>query len=176
MLVLNNNIVNLDNLNKFIMKTMLDFKKILIAVDASSYSQKAAKYGMFLAYRLGAEVALIHVDEPPMVTNIGGDPMMGNQILELPDLMTVQTNAATQLLTQITNDFGAGLTISQFIKTGNIKDEILETANTWLADIIVLGTHSRTGIDHFILGSMAESITRHSVCPVLIVPNKNEEG
>jgi nucleotide-binding universal stress UspA family protein len=61
------------------------------------------------------------------------------------------------------------------LKTGDIKTEILETAKTWDASIIVMGTHGRKGFDHFLLGSMAESITRNAQCPVFIVPNKNED-
>jgi nucleotide-binding universal stress UspA family protein len=73
-------------------------------------------------------------------------------------------------------DYGQGLTVTKIIKSGEIKFEILETAKTWDASVIVLGTHGRTGLDHFLLGSMAESITRHADCPVLIVPNKAIES
>lgn len=158
------------------MKTIIEFKKILIAVDASEYSQKAAKYGMQLALKLDAEVALIHVNEFLMVANIAGDPMMGDQMIVLPELATIQKDSANHLLAQLIADFGTGITVSQMIKTGDIKDEILETAKTWQADIIVMGTHGRTGLDHFLLGSMAESITRHAQCPVFIVPNTNYEN
>ena len=153
-----------------------NFTKILIAVDASDYSQKAAQYGMGLAQQLGAEVALVHIDEFPMMANVGGDPILGDQMIAMPELAEIQKNSATHLLDQMFADYGEGLTVTKVIKSGDIKSEILETAKTWNASIIVLGTHGRTGLDHFLLGSMAESITRHSDCPVLIVPNKEAES
>ena len=151
-------------------------KKILIAVDASEYSQKAAQYGMGLAQQLDAEVALIHVDEFPMMTNVGGDPILGDQMIVLPELAEIQKDSATHLLEQMVADYGEGLTATKIIKSGDIKSEILETAKSWDASIIVMGTHGRTGLDHFLLGSMAESITRHSECPVMIVPNRAAES
>jgi len=158
------------------MKNIIEFKKILIAVDASEYSQKAAEYGMQLSRKLGAEVALIHIDEFPMVANMVGDPMLGDQMMVLPELADIQNDTSKHLLAQLKSDFGDGLTITEIIKTGDIKHEILTAADTWMADVIVMGTHGRTGFDHFILGSMAESITRQANCPVFIVPNsKNEE-
>ncbi len=157
------------------MKNNLLFNKILIAVDASTYSQQAAKYGMALAKSLNAQVALIHVDEYPAVANIAGDPIMGDQLIVIPELAEIQKESANQLLKQIIADYANGLTVIQIVKNGDIKTEILETANTWPANIIVMGTHGRKGLDHFLLGSMAESITRNANCPVFIVPNKEED-
>lgn len=157
------------------MKANLQFNKILIAVDASTYSLKAAEYGMALAKNLNAQVALLHVDEYQAVTNISGDPLLGDQIMILPELAEIKKESAQQLLKQIITDFANGLDVIQILKTGDIKSEILETANTWDANILVMGTHGRTGFDHFLLGSMAESITRNAHCPVFIVPSKDDE-
>jgi nucleotide-binding universal stress UspA family protein len=63
------------------MKSNIQFTKILIAVDASPYSQKAAEYGMMLAKNLNAQVALLHIDEYQSVVNVSGDPMLGDQML-----------------------------------------------------------------------------------------------
>ncbi len=157
------------------METNIEFKKILIAVDASSYSEKAAKYGCTLAKTLQAQIAFIHVDEYPVVTEVTGDAMMGEQMLVLPDITEIQNENAKNLLHKMTQTYADGLEAEQIIKTGMIKDEILQFAKEWKADVIVLGTHGRTGFDHLILGSMAESITRHAECPVLIIPNKTED-
>jgi nucleotide-binding universal stress UspA family protein len=56
---------------------------------------------------------------------------------------------------------------------GDIVSEIVEAAKEFDADMVVVGTHGRTGFNHFISGSVAENITRHVHCPVLIVPNKD---
>ncbi|TAH02082.1 MAG: universal stress protein [Sphingobacteriales bacterium] len=157
------------------MKANIQFNKILIAVDASTYSLKAAEYGITLAKNLNAQVALIHVDEYQTVANISVDPIMGDQMLLLPDLEEIKKESAQKLLKQIIADFADGLNVIQILKTGDIKKEILETAKTWDAKIIVMGTHGRKGFDHFLLGSMAESITRNAHCPVFIVPNKEDD-
>ncbi|HEY0769691.1 MAG TPA: universal stress protein, partial [Sphingobacteriaceae bacterium] len=56
------------------------------------------------------------------------------------------------------------------MKIGNPRDEILITADEWNADLIIVGTHGRTGFDHFISGSVAEGVARKAKCPVLIIP------
>lgn len=157
------------------MKITIQFNKILIAVDASSYSQKAAEYGMVLAKKLNAQVALLHIDEYQSVVNVAGDPILGDQMLVIPEMAEIQKESAKLLLKQIIADFGADQTVIQILKIGDIKTEILEIAKTWDASMIVMGTHGRKGLDHFLLGSMAESITRNAHCPVFIVPSKDEE-
>ena len=51
---------------------------------------------------------------------------------------------------------------------------ILQQAEEWGAELIVVGTHGRSGLYHFLMGSVAEHVARKSACPVLIVPNKDE--
>ena len=68
------------------------------------------------------------------------------------------------------------MTVYSFHKMGHPKDEILLTADEWNADIIILGTHGRTGFDHFLSGSVAEKVVRRAKCPVLIIPNKDAEA
>jgi nucleotide-binding universal stress UspA family protein len=55
------------------------------------------------------------------------------------------------------------------------QDEILAVAEECKADLIILGTHGRTGFDHFISGSVSESVARKSKCPVLIIPNPEKK-
>lgn len=156
------------------METTIKYNRILIAIDDSAYSQKAAKYGCNLAKAIQATVAFIHIDEYPILTEVTGDAMLGEQMVVLPDIVDIQNENAKALLDKMSANYAEGLHVEYIIKTGIIKEEILRTAKNWNADMIVLGTHGRTGFDHLILGSMAESITRHAECPVLIVPNKSE--
>jgi nucleotide-binding universal stress UspA family protein len=55
---------------------------------------------------------------------------------------------------------------------GNPQEAILKTATIWEADLIVMGTHSRTGLSHFLLGSVAEHVVRHAAIPVMVIPSK----
>lgn len=155
------------------MENLKAFEKILIAVDDSKYSYLAASYGFNLALRLGAKVGLVHINEMPVAMNITGDPLLGDTGMIIPDLMDIQNQKAHELFEKLKSDF-AGEAISQeFIVEGNIAQEIVKVAKDFNASMIVMGTHGRTGFDHFISGSVAESVTRHASCPVLIVPNKD---
>jgi nucleotide-binding universal stress UspA family protein len=154
------------------MEDAVEIHKILIAMEDSQYSDKAAAYGFALARKLEAEVGLIHVNEIPAGTPYIADPMINEPPIVLPEMIHIQEENSKNLLSRISNTFGKGVTTYQFQKLGNPKDEILAVAAEWQADMIILGTHGRTGLDHFIAGSVAESITRHTKCPVLIIPNK----
>lgn len=144
--------------------------KILIAVEDSSYSELAADYGFKLAKKLNAEIGLVHVNDV-IATTTGHltDPILNEPMLMMPEAMDIQEEASKKLLSRLS----AGrddVTIYTFIKIGNARDEILITADEWNADMIILGTHGRTGFDHFISGSVAESVVRKAKCPVLIIP------
>ncbi|HEX8378682.1 MAG TPA: universal stress protein [Pedobacter sp.] len=158
------------------MKTFDQTHKILIAVEDSTYSQRATDYGINLAKRLSAEVALLHVNELPVATSYNTDPLMAEPPIMMPEMIHVQEDASKKLLNKIADSIGEDTTIYTFHKTGNPRDEILSTAEEWGADMIILGTHGRTGFDHFLSGSVAEKVVRKAKCPVLIIPNKDEDG
>ncbi len=154
------------------MENLSSFEKILIAVDDSEPSYKAANYGFDLARKLSAEVALIHISEMPIVMNVTGDPILGNPGYIMPNVGDIQHDAASKLLEDMVLKFGEGIIVKEYILIGDVTSEVIGIAEEYQASLIVLGTHGRTGFDHFISGSVAESITRHTKCPVLIVPNK----
>jgi len=62
--------------------------------------------------------------------------------------------------------------ILKFMPEGHPTKDILKTAEIWEADLIVMGTHGRTGLLHLLVGSVAEYIVRHSKIPVMVVPSK----
>ena len=156
------------------MKAPSQLHKILIAIDDSSYSEIAANYGFELAKKLDAEVGLLHVSEVPVRTSFGIDPMLNDTTLVMPEMMQIQEEASKKLLARFADSYGKESTIHPFLKLGNPRDEIIATANEWNADMIILGTHGRTGLDHFISGSVAESVVRKAKCPVLIIPKKEK--
>lgn len=153
---------------------MKTFERILIAVDESKYSYDAAKYGFDLAHKLGASIGLVHINQIPMVMNVTGDPILGNAGVVLPNVMDIQTEAGEKLLADIISNYGAGKDVKQFILTGDVRDEIIEVAKSFDASMIIMGTHGRTGFDHFLSGSVAEDVIKKANCPVLIVPNKHD--
>jgi len=156
------------------MSAINNFQRILIAIEDSSYSEKAALYGFHLAHLMNAQVALLNVMDPPSTT-YSGDPLLGQQPLVMPEIAEMQEEASKSVLERYSSSWHSEKQLITFSKVGNPRVEILTTADEWKADLIILGTHGRTGFDHFISGSVAEGVARRSSCPVLIVPNKPEQ-
>lgn len=152
-------------------------QRILIAVEDSKYSEKAVRYGYHLAQALGCQVALVHVIDPPTTSAYGAvDPIMGVNPVYIPEINEVQEQASEDLLKRLSSMWtGTGDGVTTISKLGQPRQEIINAASEWQADLIVLGTHGRTGFDHFISGSVSEGVARHAICPVVIVPYKDEE-
>lgn len=142
----------------------MSFNKILIAVDSSEYSIAAAKKGLELAHILNAQVALIFVvDSSKAIGNIDAG-------ITANEALIILKKEAEQTL-----DFLAtynGLNLIKLMPEGNPKEDIIKTAETWGADLIVIGTHGRTGLLHLLMGSVAEYTVEHSKIAVMVVPSK----
>ncbi|MGZ3920714.1 MAG: universal stress protein [Bacteroidia bacterium] len=128
-------------------------KKILICIDNSAYSLKAASKGILLSKSLNAEVSLLHVIENESI----------NKTIE------VMKEEAKALLYKILEMFTCPALI--YVEEGNPSEKIIETAETLKTDFIVIGTQGRTGLS-IIIGSTAEEVLKHSAIPVLVVPFK----
>ena len=77
------------------------------------------------------------------------------------------------LLKEIENKHSNGINTTYLSIIDTAGHGILQQAEEWKADLIVIGTHGRGGLYHFLMGSVAEHVARKSACPVLIVPNKH---
>ena len=145
--------------------------RILIAVDDSCYSEQAVNYGVLLAKNLGSKITLVHVDEIPISSPYSADPLLNESPAMIPELMHIQEEASKLLFIKIKEQHGDVVELLTVTRIGRIQDEILSVADECKADMIILGTHGRTGFDHFISGSVSESVARKAKCPVLIIPN-----
>ena len=149
--------------------------RILIAVDDSSYSDQAVNYGVLLAKNLGSKITLVHVDEIPISSPYSADPLLNESPAMIPELMHIQEEASKLLFIKIKEQHGDVVELSTVTRIGRIQDEILSVADDCKADMIILGTHGRTGFDHFISGSVSESVASKAKCPVLIIPNPEKK-
>lgn len=156
-------------------------KKILIGIDDSKYADHAAAYGFKLAEKLQAAVGLVHIIEPAIMppVNTTIDPGLGMTIDEgseiiAADLMNIQDVRSKQLLDEAVKKYAGELKVTVFEEYGSTADGIISCSEQFKADMIVIGTHSRTGIDRFFMDSIAEEVVRHSLIPVLVVPMKSE--
>ena len=134
---------------------------ILVPIDFSTSSDHALDYAMTLAHTLQARLTLLHVIEPFVVGSVETLPYTYIQDLEakITDLMTSYRERVTV----------AGLQSDFTIVHGVPFQVIIETARTAHVDLIIMGTHGRTGLPHVLLGSVAERVVRLAPCPVLVV-------
>jgi nucleotide-binding universal stress UspA family protein len=153
-------------------------KKILIAVDDSKYAENAAKYGFSLASSLDAEVGLVNIVEPtaiPMSGN-GADEILGTpmQSLGLTDinLLEAQGKISENILANTVKQFGGKIHVKNFSEYGSIGERIVSLSIEFKADLIVMGTHERSGLDKLFSTDVAEYVIHHSKIPVLVVPGK----
>lgn len=143
----------------------MPYEKILIAVDSSEYSMNAARKGLELAHQLNAKAALLYVvDTSKALGNIDAGILPAEALIVLK-------KEAEQTLDQLAKMYN-GNELMKFMPEGHPTEDILKTAETWCADLIVIGTHGRTGLQHLLMGSVAEYIVRHSKTPVLVVSLK----
>jgi len=146
----------------------MKLKKILIAVDNSTCSEKAAKTGYEIAKNYDAEVALVNIIEP-MPANINPDLTLAPVFLETYDNSEENSHL---LLQEIESKYSQGLKTTYLSVVDSAAHGIIQQSDEWGSDLIVIGTYGRTGLYHFLMGSVAEHVARKSACPVLIVPNK----
>ncbi|WP_338358846.1 universal stress protein [Yeosuana marina] len=143
----------------------MSYSKILIAVDSSEYSMNAAKKGLELSHQLNAKVALLYViDTSKALGNIDAG-------ITAEEALIILKKEAEQTLDELAAMYN-GTSIMKFIPEGLPSKDIIKTAEIWEADLIILGTHGRTGLLHLLVGSVAEHIIRHSKTPVMVVPSR----
>jgi len=149
----------------------MNLKKILIAVDNSTCSEKAARVGYEVARTFGAEVALVNIVEP-VPASVNPDLTLAPVFLEAYDNSEENSHL---LLREIENKYGSGIPTTYLSVIDSAAHGIIQQSDEYGSDLIVIGTYGRTGLYHFLMGSVAEHVARKSACPVLIVPNKYEE-
>lgn len=138
-------------------------KKILVPVDFSDCSKKALQYAIPLARQHGAVLTLLHVVPPAYSAGEYG----GIDYAQLEASMRVSGDK--ELARLVAEEVRGEVSADSMVRVGPPVLEIIETAKTLPADVIVISTHGRTGLKHVLLGSVAERVVRHAPCPVLVV-------
>ena len=140
----------------------MSFRRILIAVDESPVAAHAAEVGAQLATALGAELALVCVVDPAQTAA----PDSG---VPVADLIALAEKDAKRLLADFRQRASQRYAPLEFVAVGKPASEIVKTAKEWPADVIVIGSHGRHGLDRALLGSVAEGVMRHAPCSVFVV-------
>jgi len=138
-------------------------QKILFPTDFSPASQEALRWATSLARDSGAAMLIVHVEEPPMAYG-GGEmyfPIEENrEELRKSLVQVVPTDHAVPF--------------EHLLLVGDPADAIAQTAEKEGCDLIVMGTHGRTGLTRLLMGSVAEAVVRKAKCPVLTVKQPAE--
>lgn len=150
---------------------MAQIRKILVPVDFSESSRAALDYAVDVARKFGATIDLLHVWQAPTFIPTASLPEAPTVDANLVDL--VRKNAEEATARALADARGRELPVRDaHCEPGVPARGIVEFANADGYDLIVLGTHGRTGLSHAVMGSVAEKVVRHAECPVLTVRGK----
>lgn len=149
------------------------FTNILVPVDFSPVSKRVLANALSIAKRFEASVHVVHAFELPPPLRPDLTVWSG----EFRASLEVQAHgegvrAMRALLGEQEFSYGK---VSTEVKEGHPYDVIIAAAEAMKSDLIVMGTHGRTGLSHLVMGSVAEKVMRHAACPVLTVRSLKTE-
>jgi nucleotide-binding universal stress UspA family protein len=149
--------------------------KLLLATDDSQFSEAALQAVISQNRPQQTQVRVLHVMEPiamilSEIASAAGPESYPAEPFELGRLRTEQKKRAGELVeTRVEELKDAGFDAGIAIGEGDPRVEIIDMAREWSADLIVMGSHGRKGLDRFLLGSVSEYVARHAPCSVEIV-------
>ena len=148
---------------------MIELKRILAPTDFSPFSEQALRYAVELANRFEAELHLLAVVDNTSPLFV--DPEM----MQLEDFQQQQQAGTQSRLDQQAPALDNLELLVREVRTGSPFVEIVRYAKEKEIDLIILGTHGRTGLSHVLMGSVAELVVRKAPCPVLTVRDEQHD-
>jgi universal stress protein A len=144
-------------------------KRILVPTDFTDPSAEALASAIALGRLSQATIDLLHVAYD---TAYAVPPPIDVAVVPV-DMTKMMERVANSLAAEAEEVRAAGLECDSATPIGRPENEIVARATATHADLIVMGTHGRSGLAHALLGSVAERVVRHTPCPVLIVPKRS---
>lgn len=155
-------------------------KKILVAIDYNPTARDIAQKGYELASSMNAQMTLLHVvADYTYYSSLDYSPILGFD--SFSNLGILQTNTVTELQNAAQDYLGkmkqflGDPAIATVVKDGDFGQAIIDTAKELQSDVIVLGTHSRKGLEKILMGSVAQKVLRFSTVPLFIIPITEKE-
>jgi nucleotide-binding universal stress UspA family protein len=146
---------------------MIEFRRILCPTDFSDQSRRALDKAIAIARWYESAVTVLHVFTPVAVERYAPDPLGFAPVAMLP---VDRDQLLADLRAFCAAESAPGIVIDPVLREGRVAREILDQADRTKADLLVLGTHGRSGFERLALGSVAEKVLRQAKCPVLTVP------
>ncbi|KUY30494.1 universal stress protein UspA [Elizabethkingia ursingii] len=144
----------------------MKMKSIIIALDESTYSQVIARQGFELATVFKSTVTILLIRNNEAVINAS----LANISIEENDNSEEKLMIEIQELAKIFDTIEYSMTTLE----GDPMEEIIRFVTGSTADLLIVGTHGRTGLDNWITGSVAEHVIRHATIPVLVIPYNHQ--
>jgi len=146
------------------------YSRILVAVDGSATSDRALVHAVDLARESGAALRIAHVVDMGWATIA---PELAIDLRSRAEAVRAEGRAVMEAALAIARDAGQQAE-SMLLETStplqHVPEAIVDAAIEWRADLLVLGTHGRKGVERLLLGSVADGVVRHSPMPVLLMP------
>ena len=142
-------------------------KKIMIATDGSDTSKKAAMIGIDIAHRANGSITAVYVMEILRLAHLPGYATLPGLKEKVLELMQEEGQQATQFV----EDQAQMMNVSsqKIVAQGSPSEELLKASQKLGMDLIIMGSLGRTGIEKFLLGSVAEKVVLQSTIPVLLI-------
>jgi len=145
--------------------------KVLLAIDGSSYSTAAVELVATRPWPPDTIVRVLMAVEPIMQPPDPWNSMVGVEALELA--RKELTSQAEQLVKNVAEKLRkTGLMVETEVSNGDPRSIIVDRAEEWSADLVVVGSHGYTGLKRLLLGSVAQSVVSHAPCSVEVVRKK----
>lgn len=146
------------------------FKKILLPLDGSELSERAIEPALMLAKQVNGKVILL---QAPVMDLVVSHPVAGGYGVLLPEQSSEQAfEEASDYLDRVVDTYRhPEVTLIKLVLEGDPASLIVDTAAAEQADLIVMSTHGRSGLDRFIMGSVTEKVLQKAACPVLALRN-----
>lgn len=154
--------------------------KILVALDYSKSVNMIAQKANEMAEAFQADIILLHVlSDITYYSSLNYSPITGFDSFSTMDMVQESTieevkKAAELFLEKLSQKFG-DLKTQLVVREGDFADEILNASEKYKAKMIIMGTHSRRGIDKIFMGSVAEEVLHKSNIPVYVIPVREEK-
>ena len=152
---------------------MIEIQRILCPVDFSDYSRHALDHAVALARRYESTITVLHVfSTVPVTAYAPGMPGFEPIVLTRED----RDQLLAELKRFVETESAPGVPMDAVIREGDTTSEILDQATNMKAELLVMGTHGRSGFEKFLLGSVTEKVLRKAGCPVLTVPRRHPDA
>jgi len=153
---------------------MADYRVVVVPFDFSEHSRAALCEAVDLSRRLDADLHLVHVMQSPMYLYSFAYAGEAAAVSPPIDMTEIREDALKTLRKIIAEIEFSGRIEAHVLEGANVADTVRAAAENLDADLIVMGTHGRTGLAHVFLGSVAERTLRTAPCPVLTVQAPKE--